>query len=93
MSRSFIHLRVHTEFSLVDGLVKVKGLLAATESLNMPAVAISDENNLCGFVRFYKGAMSSGIKPICGADVMVAAHGELEHNSRFTLLAMSKQRL
>ncbi|MFT2111019.1 DNA polymerase III subunit alpha [Marinomonas sp. 2405UD68-3] len=91
MSRSFIHLRVHTEFSLVDGLVKVKGLLGDTEKLNMPAVAITDENNLCSFVRFYKGAMSSGIKPICGADVMVAAHGELESNSRFTLLAMNNR--
>lgn len=89
MTTSFIHLRLHTEFSLVDGLVKIKGLLGATESLNMPAVAVTDENNLCGFVRFYTGAMGRGIKPICGADVVIQADGELEKNHRLTLLAMS----
>ncbi|TBR43460.1 DNA polymerase III subunit alpha [Marinomonas agarivorans] len=89
MTTSFIHLRLHTEFSLVDGLVKIKPLLGATESLNMPAVAVTDENNLCGFVRFYKGAMGSGIKPICGADVIIQADGELEQNHRLTLLAMT----
>ena len=91
MSASFIHLRVHTEFSLVDGLVKIKGLLATTEQMAMPAVAITDENNLCGFVRFYKGAMDKGIKPICGADVVLEADDETEQRSRLTLLAMSNK--
>ncbi|WCN08487.1 DNA polymerase III subunit alpha [Marinomonas mediterranea] len=88
---SFIHLRLHTEFSLVDGLVKVKGLLGETEAQKMPAVAITDENNLCGFVRFYKGAMDKGIKPICGADVILEEQGEVEVRTRLTLLAMSNK--
>ena len=88
MSTSFIHLRVHTEFSLVDGLVKIKGLLGTTEAQAMPAVAITDENNLCGFVRFYKGAMDKGIKPICGADIVLEADGVVEERSRLTLLAV-----
>jgi len=91
LSTSFIHLRVHTEFSLVDGLVKVKGLLGTTESMSMPAVAITDENNLCGFVRFYKGAMDKGIKPICGADVVLEEDEKVEDRSRLTLLAMSNE--
>ncbi|MBJ7552988.1 DNA polymerase III subunit alpha [Marinomonas spartinae] len=91
MSTSFIHLRVHTEFSLVDGLVKIKGLLGTTEAQAMPAVAITDENNLCGFVRFYKGAMDKGIKPICGADIVLEADGVVEERSRLTLLAMSNK--
>ena len=86
---SFIHLRVHTEFSLVDGLVKVKGLIAQADKMQMPAVAMSDENNLCGFVRFYKGAMDKGIKPICGADIVLEAEGLIEQRTRMTLLAMS----
>ena len=88
---SFIHLRVHTEYSLVDGLVKVKGLISEAEQQGMPAVAMSDENNLCGFVRFYSGAMGKGIKPICGADVMLEAAGEIEQRTRMTLLAMSNK--
>lgn len=91
MSTSFIHLRVHTEFSLVDGLVKIKGLLGTTEFMSMPAVAITDENNLCGFVRFYKGAMEKGIKPICGADVVVAEDDDVDSRYRFTLLATSNK--
>ncbi|MBR7887334.1 DNA polymerase III subunit alpha [Marinomonas sp. A79] len=91
MSASFIHLRVHTEFSLVDGLLKIKGLLGTTESMAMPAVAITDENNLCGFVRFYKGAMEKGIKPICGVDVMIAEDDDVDSRYRLTLLATSNQ--
>lgn len=91
MSSSFVHLHLHTEFSLVDGLVKIGKLMSAAESLEMPAVAVTDVNNLCGFVRFYKGAINTGIKPICGADVVVKAEGELEQNYRLTLLAMSNK--
>ena len=88
---SFIHLRVHTEFSLVDGLVKVKGLVNQAEANEMPAVAMTDENNLCGFIRFYSGAMGKGIKPICGADIMLEANDEIEQRTRMTLLAMSNK--
>ncbi|MBM6551678.1 DNA polymerase III subunit alpha [Marinomonas ostreistagni] len=88
---SFIHLRVHTEYSLVDGLVKVKGLLNQAEANEMPAVAMSDENNLCGFIRFYSGALGKGIKPICGADIMLEATEQIEQRTRMTLLAMSNQ--
>lgn len=67
----FIHLRVHTEFSLVDGLVRVKELVSAAKANNMPAVAMTDQTNFFALVKFYKAATGSGIKPICGSDLWV----------------------
>ncbi|MFW1676671.1 DNA polymerase III subunit alpha [Pontibacter sp. JAM-7] len=67
----FIHLRVHTEFSLVDGLVRVKELVAAAKQASMPAVAMTDETNLFALVKFYKAAIGAGVKPICGADIWI----------------------
>ena len=52
MSASFVHLRMHTEYSLVDGLVRVKPLVKALTGLNMPAVAVTAQNNLCSLVKF-----------------------------------------
>jgi len=66
MSVPFVHLRVHSEFSLVDGLVRIKPLAKALAGMNMPAVAITDQSNMCSLVKFYKTAMGAGIKPICG---------------------------
>ncbi|ESS67571.1 DNA-directed DNA polymerase III PolC [Methyloglobulus morosus KoM1] len=57
MSPEFVHLRLHTEFSLVDGIVKIKPLVKRLASLNMPAVAVTDHANLFALVKFYKAAM------------------------------------
>ncbi|MGN6042020.1 PHP domain-containing protein, partial [Serratia marcescens] len=54
MTVSFVHLRLHTEFSLVDGLVRVKPLAKAVAGLGMPAVAVTDQSNMCSLVKFYK---------------------------------------
>ncbi len=72
MPASFVHLRLHTEYSLVDGLVRVKPLIKALTGMNMPAVAVTDQNNMCSLVKFYKAAQGSGIKPICGVDLASA---------------------
>jgi len=71
MQPSFIHLRLHTEFSLVDGIVKIKPLVKRLAELNMPAVAITENANLFSLVKFYKAAMGQGIKPVAGADVLI----------------------
>ena len=68
MSASFVHLHLHTEFSLVDGLVRIKPLVKAAAAAGMPACAVTDQSNLFGMVQFYKAAQSAGIKPIVGAD-------------------------
>ncbi|HBC57985.1 MAG TPA: hypothetical protein DCZ03_12530, partial [Gammaproteobacteria bacterium] len=70
-SPGFVHLRVHTEYSMVDGLVRVKPLISKVAKLNMPAVAISDVNNLFALVKFYQAAQRAGIKPIVGADLFL----------------------
>ncbi len=89
MTASFVHLRLHTEFSLVDGLVRVKPLVKAVTAAGMPAVAVTDMSNMCSLVKFYKAAMGGGIKPICGADIWLASAEEDGPLSRLTLLAMN----
>ncbi|MCQ4348478.1 DNA polymerase III subunit alpha [Pseudomonas stutzeri] len=91
MTATFVHLRVHTEYSLVDGLVRVKPLVKAVAGAGMPAVAVTDMSNMCALVKFYKTAMGGGIKPICGADLWLAGRGEDAPLSRLTLLAMDEQ--
>ncbi len=66
MSSPFIHLRVHSDFSMMDGLNKVKPILGKVAALGMPAVAITDQMNMCGLVKFYSEAHNLGIKPIIG---------------------------
>ncbi|MGI9341687.1 MAG: DNA polymerase III subunit alpha [Gammaproteobacteria bacterium] len=69
MSARFVHLNLHTEFSIVDSVVRVKELMATTAKAGMPAVAMTDQNNLFAMVKFYRAALDAGIKPIIGADV------------------------
>ncbi|MAO39526.1 MAG: DNA polymerase III subunit alpha [Pseudohongiella sp.] len=67
----FVHLRVHTEYSIVDGLVRVKPLINTVADAGMPAVAVTDQSNLFAMIKFYSGAMAAGVKPICGCDILV----------------------
>lgn len=89
MSVSFVHLRLHTDYSLTDGIVRIKPLIEATVAAGMPAVAITDQSNLCSLVKFYNGAMAAGIKPICGLDIWLAATDPAAPPSRMTLLVMN----
>ena len=66
---SFVHLRLHTEFSLIDGLLRVRPALERVAELGMPAVAITDHHNFFGLVKAYKAAADLGVKLIAGADV------------------------
>jgi DNA polymerase III subunit alpha len=68
----FVHLHVHTEYSLLDGAIRIKQMLAKCKTLNMPAVAVTDHGNMFGAVQFYDLASKAGIKPIIGAEVYVA---------------------
>lgn len=70
MPHSFVHLRVHTEFSLVDGLVRVASLMDALPGKGMNAVAVTDFCNLFAAVKVFKAAISAGIKPILGSDLL-----------------------
>ncbi|MEJ2180516.1 MAG: DNA polymerase III subunit alpha [Gammaproteobacteria bacterium] len=72
MEPQFVHLHVHTEYSLVNGIVRVKPLVKAVKKADMPAVAVTDQCNLFSMVKFYRAALSAGVKPIIGVDVWIA---------------------
>ena len=75
VAEAFTHLRLHTEYSISDGLVTIGPLVESLVGLEMPAVAVTDLANLFGLVKFYTSSQSAGIKPIGGCDVMVEDEG------------------
>ncbi len=89
MTTPFVHLRVHSEYSLVDGLVRLKPLIKATAEAGMPAVTVTDDTNLFGLVKIYKAAQGAGLKPIIGADLWLHNAHDESHPYRLTLLAMN----
>ena len=91
MAPSFVHLHLHSEYSLVDGLVRIKPLVERTAELGMPAVALTDQGNLFALVRFYKAALAAGIKPIAGADLWVRDPEDAAKPSRLVLLVQDGQ--
>ncbi|MEN4890352.1 DNA polymerase III subunit alpha [Erwinia billingiae] len=83
----FIHLRVHSDYSMVDGLAKTGPLVKKAASLGMPAIGITDYLNLCGLVKFYGGAHGQGVKPIIGADFKVSSDAMGDDLGQLTILA------
>ena len=86
MQARFIHLRVHSEYSLVDGIVRIKPLIAALAQQGVPAVAVTDQSNLFSMVKFYRAASGAGLKPIIGVDVWL--HNEEDANTPFRLVLL-----
>ena len=91
MNVDFIHLRLHTEYSLVDSVIRVNQLVDACASNGMPAVALTDESNLFAMVKFYRAAEAAGIKPILGADLWVEDESDRDQPCRITLLCRDKE--
>jgi len=90
MSPGFVHLRLHSEYSLSDSVVRVPELIAAVAAAGMPAVAVTDQNNLFAMVKFYRQALQGGVKPIIGVDLAVREEGERREPSRLTLLCQNQ---
>ncbi|MBV8342125.1 MAG: PHP domain-containing protein, partial [Gammaproteobacteria bacterium] len=90
MSQPFVHLRVHTEFSLIDSVVRVPELVAAAAAAGMPALALTDQSNLFAMVKFHGAALKAGIKPVIGVDLLVDEEGERQGATRLTLLCQSQ---
>ncbi|MDB5916850.1 MAG: polymerase subunit alpha [Massilia sp.] len=84
---AFVHLRVHSEYSIVDGLVRIDDVIQAAARDKQPALAITDLANLFGMVKFYKAARGKGIKPIIGVDVWITNDDNRDRPSRLLLLA------
>jgi DNA polymerase-3 subunit alpha len=89
MSCPFVHLRLHTEFSLQDGLVRIKPLVNKVAAMGMPAIGISDRVNFYGLVKFYKAAISAGVKPVFGCDFLILDDTEEGTPHLITLFAQN----
>lgn len=90
MTNTFIHLHLHSEFSIEDGLVRIPDLISETKKLEMPAVALTDLSNLFGLVKFYQTAISAGIKPIIGSDVWIENRKNPTKPFRLVLLCQNQ---
>jgi len=86
MSAEFVHLHVHTEYSIVDSTVRIPQLMERCATEQMPAVALTDQNNLFGLVKFYQKAVAAGIKPVIGLDLRIMNDDDPEQP--FTLLLL-----
>jgi DNA polymerase-3 subunit alpha len=82
----FIHLHLHSEYTLADSVVRLPALVKKTAELNMPAVAVTDQGNLFGLVKFYKACLKAGVKPLVGADIFVAAPDTTDGYAALVLL-------
>ncbi|MCW8963498.1 MAG: DNA polymerase III subunit alpha [Gammaproteobacteria bacterium] len=86
---AFVHLHLHTEFSLVDGICRVKPLLKQAAELKMPALAVTDLSNMFAMVKFYKAARAAGVKPIIGVECLVRDDAQPDATSRLVLLSQN----
>ena len=82
----FVHLRLHSEYSIVDGLVRVDDVVKAAAKDGQAALAVTDLGNLFGMVKFYKAARGKGVKPIAGCDVWISNDDERDKPTRLLLL-------
>ncbi len=85
---AFVHLRLHSEFSLADSIIKVKPLIARAAELGMPALALTDRANLFALVKFYQASLAAGIKPLVGVDLPLV--GEPGERFRLGVMAMNQ---
>ncbi|WP_055325308.1 DNA polymerase III subunit alpha [Ralstonia solanacearum] len=90
-SPRFVHLRLHSEYSIVDGNVRLDEAVKAAAADGMGALALTDLANAFGLVRFYKEARGKGVKPVVGADVWITNHDERDKPGRLLLLVRNKQ--
>lgn len=89
MQPAFVHLRLHSEYSVVDGIVRIDDAVAAAEADGMPALALTDLSNVFGMVKFYKAARGAGVKPIIGCDVWLTNDADRDNPFRLLLLTQN----
>src|SRR5215472_3137027 len=87
---SFVHLRVHSEYSIVDGMLRIDDAVAAAARDCMPALALTDLANVFGLVKFYTAARKAGVKPIVGCDLWITHDAERDAPYRLLLLCQSR---
>ena len=87
MQPAFVHLHLHTEYSLLNGTIRIKPLVQSVAAAGMPAVAVTDQCNLFSMVKFYRAAMAAGVKPLIGVDLWVADQAVNRQPGRLVLLS------
>ncbi len=87
---AFIHLHLHSEYSIADSTIGIKPLIGKVRELDMPAIAVGDICNFFALVKFYKAAQGVGIKPICGSDLTIAGDKTDDPQSQVTLLVQNE---
>ncbi|MBV2180354.1 MAG: DNA polymerase III subunit alpha [Castellaniella sp.] len=87
VSPAFVHLRSHSEFSVVDGIARIPDLVKRAKAFGQPAMALTDLANLFGWIKFYKAARKAGVKPIAGCDVWLHNPDDADKPFRLLLLA------
>jgi DNA polymerase-3 subunit alpha len=90
MPGGFVHLHVHSEYSLTDGLIRIEPLAQAVAAAGMPAVALTEHGNLFSAVKFYRAAEEAGVKPLIGAELRLAGAGGTAGNGRVLLLCQDQ---
>src|SRR6195256_6451975 len=97
MASSFVHLHLHTQFSLLDGANQIEPLVQQIKSFNQPAVAMTDHGNMFGAIEFYRKAKDAGIKPIIGCEAYMAPGSRftakdsgLAHNDYYHLILLAR---
>ncbi|NLO67378.1 MAG: PHP domain-containing protein, partial [Bacteroidales bacterium] len=94
---NFVHLHLHTQYSILDGATPIEELMKRVVELKMPAVAITDHGNMYGVKHFYDVARANNVKPIIGCEVYLAPNGrrdksDIEDRSRFHLVLLAKNK-
>jgi len=90
MQPKFVHLRLHSEYSIVDGIARIDDAVAAAAADGMPALALTDLSNLFGMVKFYQAARSKGLKPVIGCDVWITNEADRDKPHRALFLCASR---
>ena len=92
LDKKFTHLNIHSEYSIVDSIVKIDQLSEKAQQYNYDSIAITDSANLFGFLKFYKSVRSKGIKPIAGAEINHVRDSS-SHNEHANLTLIAKNKL
>ncbi|MBI5936851.1 MAG: DNA polymerase III subunit alpha [Betaproteobacteria bacterium] len=87
----FAHLRLHSEYSIQDGLLRIDEAVKQAKADAMPALALTDLSNVFGMVKFYSAARKAGVKPVCGCDVWVGGAGQIDKPNRLLLLVQHRE--
>lgn len=90
MSVKFVHLNLHTEYSVVDGIVRIEQLINVCQEKNIPAIALTDQSNLFALIKFYKAAVAAGIKPIIGVDILLENNNQARQPFKMLLLVQNQ---